>query len=135
VTFLVLTFIVVVAAFNIASVLFMGVVERAQEVGILRAMGASTVQIMKIFVFEGWLVGGLGTFIGLIFGLSAAWFLERMELSIAADVYMIDTMRVVVKWEELCIVVVAAVIISHLATIFPALRASRQSPVEALRDG
>ena len=135
VTFLVLTFIVVVAAFNIASVLFMGVVERAQEVGILRAMGASTVQIMKIFVFEGWLVGGLGTLIGLVFGLSAAWFLERMELSIAADVYMIDTMRVVVKWEELCVVVVAAVIISHLATIFPALRASRQSPVEALRDG
>ena len=135
VTFLVLTFIVVVAAFNIASVLFMGVVERAEEVGILRAMGASTVQVMKIFVFEGWLVGGLGTLIGLIFGLSAAWFLERLELSIAADVYMIDTMRVVVKWEELCIVVVAALIISHLATIFPALRASRQSPVEALRDG
>ena len=135
VTFLVLTFIVVVAAFNIASVLFMGVVERAEEVGILRAMGATTVQIMKIFVFEGWLVGGLGTLIGLVFGLSVAWFLEQMELSIAADVYMIDTMRVVVKWEELCIVVVAAVIISHLATIFPALRASRQSPVEALRDG
>ena len=135
VTFLVLTFIVVVAAFNIASVLFMGVVERAEEVGILRAMGATTVQVMKIFVFEGWLVGGLGTLIGLIFGLSAAWFLEQMELSIAADVYMIDTMRVVVKWEELCVVVVAAVIISHLATIFPALRASRQSPVEALRDG
>jgi len=134
VMFLVLTFIVIVAAFNIASVLFMGVVERSEEIGILRAMGASTIQIMKVFVFEGWLVGGLGTLIGLLFGLVSAWGLERLELRIAAEVYMIDTMRVVVKWEELCIVVVAAVVICHLATIFPALRASRQSPVEALRE-
>lgn len=134
VMFLVLTFIVVVAAFNIASVLFMGVVERSEEIGILRAMGASTIQIMKIFVFEGWLVGGLGTVIGLIFGMASAWGLEQLELRIAAEVYMIDTMRVVVKWEELCVVVIAAVVICHLATIFPALRASRQSPVEALRE-
>ena len=78
--FLVLTFIVIVAAFNIASTLFMAVVEKAREIAVIKSMGARDVSVMKIFVLEGWIVGGLGTLGGVILGLlvfrltdSSAW--------------------------------------------------------------
>ena len=69
VMFLVLTFIVIMAAFNIASTLFMAVVERSHEIGVLKSMGLRDASIMKIFVMEGWIVGLMGTGIGVALGL------------------------------------------------------------------
>ncbi len=133
VMFLVLTFIVIVAAFNIASTLFMAVVERSHEIGVLKSMGLRDASIMKIFVMEGWIVGLLGTGIGVALGLAICFVLGNLDLGIAADVYMVGAMRVQVNATEVLVVVLASLVISHLATIFPALKAANKHPVDAIR--
>jgi len=133
VMFLVLTFIVIVASFNIASTLFMAVVERAREIAVLKSMGARDTSIMKIFVLQGWVVGGLGTLLGVIVGLALCAGLSELSLSIAADVYMVESLKVRVWPLEVLLTVVATLVIAHLATIYPALKAARQRPVDAMR--
>lgn len=133
VMFLVLTFIVVVAAFNIASTLFMAVIEKAREIAVLKSMGARDSSIMKIFVFEGWLVGGIGTLCGVLLGLLASILVAKLNIGIAADVYMVESLSVRVQPFEVGLVAFAALAISHLATVYPALKAARQPPVEVMR--
>ncbi len=133
VMFLVLCFIVVVAAFNIASTLFMAAVEKAHEIGVLKSMGASNSSIMKIFVLEGWAVGGVGTVLGVILGLLVCFALSQLQLSIAGDVYMVSTLKVWVNPSEVLATVASALAISHLATLYPALAAARRRPVDAMR--
>jgi len=88
---------------------------------------------MKIFVIEGWLVGGAGTVLGLLLGLLVASIIEQMNIGIAADVYMVGSVDVQLNPTEICVTLLASMLISHLATIYPALRAARQSPVDAMR--
>ncbi|MEO1481939.1 MAG: ABC transporter permease [Myxococcota bacterium] len=131
--FLVLSFIIVVAAFNIASTLFMAVVEKSAEIGVLKSMGARDTSIMRIFVMEGWAVGGLGTAIGVTLGLLVCKALEAMKISIAANVYMVDSLTVEIRPVEVALTAAAAMVISHLATLYPALKGARQRPVDAIR--
>ncbi len=131
--FLVLTFIVIVASFNIASTLFMTVVEKSHEIAVLKSMGARDSSIMKIFIIEGWVVGLVGTALGVLLGVGICGILSRLEISIAADVYMVEFLKVKINSLEVILVVVAALVISHLATLFPALKAARQHPVDAMR--
>ncbi|MBI3180293.1 MAG: ABC transporter permease [Deltaproteobacteria bacterium] len=131
--FLILTFIVVVAAFNIASTLFMAVIEKARDIAILKSMGARDGGIMKIFVLQGWLVGGAGTLLGVGLGLLLCALLSQLRIEIAADVYQVEYLRVRVLPSEILLTAAAAVVISHLATLYPALRAARQRPVDAMR--
>lgn len=131
--FLVLSFIIVVAAFNIASTLFMAVVEKSAEIGVLKSMGARDTSIMRIFVMEGWVVGGLGTALGVALGLAVCKSLESMKISIAANVYMVDSLTVQVRTHEVLLTAAAAMVISHLATIYPAMRGAMQRPVDAIR--
>ncbi len=133
VMFLVLTFIIVVAAFNIASTLFMAVVEKAREIAVLKSMGGRDASIMKIFVLEGWIVGGIGTGLGVFLGLLVCLLLGQLELEIAADVYMVESLQVRVNVLEVAVTAMAALIISHLATLYPALKAARERPVDAMR--
>jgi lipoprotein-releasing system permease protein len=133
VMFLVLTFIIVVAAFNIASTLFMAVVERAHEIGVLKSMGARDASVMKVFVLQGWVVGLVGTALGVAIGLAVCAILAEVGIGIAADVYMVDSLKVRVWPLEILTTVGATLIISHLASIYPALKAARQHPVDAMR--
>jgi lipoprotein-releasing system permease protein len=133
VMFLVLTFIIVVAAFNIASTLFMAVVEKAREIAVLKSMGSRDGSIMKIFVLEGWIVGGVGTVLGLVLGLLVCAALAQARIPIAADVYMVESLQVDVQGFELALTAAATMVISHLATLYPALKAARQRPVDAMR--
>jgi lipoprotein-releasing system permease protein len=133
VMFLVLTFIVVVAAFNIASTLFMAVIERAHEIAVLKSMGARDASIMKIFVTQGWVVGGLGAALGLLLGLAVCAVLAGVDIGIAADVYMVGSLTVRVRPLEIGLIVGATLIIAHLASVYPALKAARQQPVDAMR--
>lgn len=133
VMFLVLCSIVIVAAFNIASTLFMAAAEKAHEIGVLKSMGASDASIMKIFVIEGWVVGLAGTAIGVISGLLICAGLGQLHLNIAADVYMVSSLEVQVNGLEILATVVSALAISHLATLYPALSAARRAPVDAMR--
>lgn len=133
VMFLVLTFIIVVAAFNIASTLFMAVVERAHEIGVLKSMGARDATVMKIFVLQGWVVGLVGTGLGVALGLAVCALLAEVGIGIAADVYMVESLKVRVWPLEILTTAGATLIISHLASIYPALKAARQHPVDAMR--
>jgi lipoprotein-releasing system permease protein len=132
--FVILTMIVLVGALNIISTLVMVVMEKTRDIAVLRAMGASARNIMTIFIFQGLLVGLVGTVAGLASGLGLCHLLGRYKfISLPSDVYYISTLPVRVEVMDVWFVAAAAVIISFLATLYPSWYASRLNPVEALR--
>jgi lipoprotein-releasing system permease protein len=134
VMFIILTMIVLVGALNIISALVMVVIEKTRDVAILRAMGATKKSIMKIFMFQGLLVGIVGTLAGLMSGLFICHLLSKYKfIELPPDIYYITTLPVSVEILDVVLVTVAAIVISFLATIYPSWHASRLNPVEALR--
>ncbi len=132
--FVILSMIVLVGALNIISTLVMVVMEKTRDVAILRAMGASSRSIMTIFMFQGLLVGVVGTFAGLVSGLGLCQLLAKYKfISLPADVYYISTLPVQVEVADVSFVAAAAVVISFLATLYPSWYASRLNPVESFR--
>lgn len=132
--FIILTMIVLVGALNIISTLVMVVMEKTKDVAILRAMGASSKNIMVIFMLQGLLVGVLGTLAGMISGLTICHLLAKYQfISLPSDVYYISTLPVLVEIWDVCFVASAAIVISFLATLYPSWYASRLNPVEAIR--
>ena len=130
----ILTMIVLVGALNIISTLVMVVMEKSRDVAILRAMGATAKSIMVVFIFQGVLVGLVGTLTGLVSGLGICHLLAKYKfIKLPADVYYISTLPVRVEISDVIFVILAAVVISFLATIYPSWHAARQNPVEALR--
>lgn len=130
---LILSLIVMVASLNIVGTLILVVLTRGREISILRAMGASSKQILHIFMLEGVIIGFVGTIVGTILGLTGCYFLDQYQFPLDTDVYYMDTLPVVVELETVLTVVVTAIAISFLATIYPALVASKMDPVEGLR--
>jgi lipoprotein-releasing system permease protein len=132
--FVILTMIVLVGALNIISTLVMVVMEKTRDVAILRTMGARGKSIMLIFMFQGLLVGVVGTLAGLASGLGLCRLLAKYQfIRLPADIYYISTLPVRVEMNDVIFVTVAAVLISFLATLYPSWHASRVNPVEALR--
>ncbi|MBS3809251.1 MAG: lipoprotein-releasing ABC transporter permease subunit [Desulfobacterales bacterium] len=134
--FVILTLIILVAAFNIASTLIMMVMSKTRDIAILKAMGATDRSIRKIFVFKGLVIGGIGTAAGTLLGLAGCFLLKHYQfVQLPGDVYYFTTLPVRVEVLDVCIIVAAALIICFLATLYPARKASRLNPVEALRYG
>ncbi len=134
--FIILALIIFVAAFNIASSLIMMVMEKTKDIAILKTMGASDSSIRKIFIFKGMVIGVMGVFWGLILGLSVCFALARYQfIKLPGDVYYITSLPVQIEVVEVCLITAAAVLICFLATLYPAHRASKRNPVEALRYG
>jgi lipoprotein-releasing system permease protein len=131
---IILTFIVLVACFNILSTLIMLVLEKTKEISILKSMGARDSSVMKIFVLEGLVIGTIGTAIGLLLGLASCSFIERFGLQLDPDVYYISNLPVNVDPGQFVMVAFIAVALSYLATLYPATKASRLSPVDGLRE-
>jgi len=132
--FIILTMIVLVGALNIISTLVMVVMEKTRDVAILRAMGASAKSIMAIFMFQGLLVGVVGTIAGLVCGLGICQLLAKYKfINLPSDVYYISKLPVQVEAADVSFVAAAAVVISFLATLYPSWYASRLNPVESFR--
>jgi lipoprotein-releasing system permease protein len=140
--FIILTLIVAVAAFNLVSTLVMTVTDKRADIAILRTLGASPASIMGIFVVQGALVGVIGTFSGLALGLLVAFnigtIVPAIENALGAsflpkDIYLISRMPSDPQWADIGPVVVIALVLALVATLYPSWRASRVDPAEALR--
>jgi lipoprotein-releasing system permease protein len=142
VMFIILTLIVAVAAFNIVSTLIMVVTDKRSDIAILRTLGASPGSIMKIFIIQGVVIGVLGTALGVAGGLGLALNVETIVPAIenffnveflAADVYYISEVPSELHWKDVWVMASVSMGLSLLATLYPAWRAARTHPAEALR--
>lgn len=132
--FVILSLIIMVAAFNIISSLIMIVMEKTREIGILKSMGATSKSIMKIFVYEGLIVGIIGTIFGSVLGYSIGFAqLKYKIISLPADVYIITALPIQMQWIDFAAISLSAIILCLLASIYPAFKASRLYPVDAIR--
>lgn len=133
--FIILTLIVLVASFNIASTLIVMVVEKTKDIGILKAIGMNSKQIRKIFTYEGLFIGILGTGLGALGGVGLCALLKKYQfIKLPQDIYYIDRLPVSIElWPDIVLVVLAAVVIALVSTVYPAGKAAGLEPVEALR--
>jgi len=132
--FVILCLIITVAAFNIVSSLIMIVMEKTREIGILKSMGASSRGIMKIFLFEGVLVGFIGTLLGNLVGFTVSYLQQTFGLlRLPPDVYLIDKLPMKMQPFDFIMISVAAILLCLFASVYPAYKASRLEPVEAIR--
>ena len=138
VIFFVILIIVIVAAFNITSTLYVGVVQRNGDIAILKTLGVSQKQILKIFTLQGVFLGLVGVFVGLFLGVvlcEVFMVLQNQFELIPGSVYKIDNIMIKIRLIDVFAITLATLIISFLATLAPALRSSRLSVVEGLRYG
>ena len=137
VMFIILTLIILVAAFNIASSLIMMVMGKTRDIAILKAMGATESSIRKIFVFNGMVIGTFGTILGLGLGLFLCFLLKHIDVhELAGDIYYFTTsLPVKLEFINVISIIVAALVICFLATLYPAQQASKLHPVDAIRYG
>ena len=134
VIFIALSLIIVVAAFNIMSILSMSILIKTPEIGILRAMGARASGIRRIFVYQGAVIGGFGTALGCLCGFAVCWVQARFEIiSIPSDIYIISSLPVDMQWLDFVVVSLVSLGICLLASAFPARRAASLQPVAAIR--
>lgn len=136
VMFLIVTLIVMVAAFNIGSNLILLGTEKLRDIGLLMAMGATPGSIRRIFLWEGLLIGGFGVAFGTLLGLALCWVIWRYPIvELPADIYYLSRVPVQVVWTDLAAIVGAGLLLSLIATLYPAVRASKAKPVEAIHYG
>ena len=142
VMFLILTLIILVAAFNIISSMIMLVRSKNADIAVLRAMGAGRGTIMRIFFMTGASIGFIGTLIGTVLGVVFCWQIDRIKDFIeglsgaelfSAEIYYLSKLPAKIEATEVLMVIVMALCLSFLASIYPAWRASRVAPAEVLR--
>ena len=134
VTFITIGLIVLVAALNIVATLIMMVLEKTRDIAILMSMGATNENIRRIFIFQGVIIGVVGTVFGVIIGQIACYFADKYHLiRLAPEVYTIAYVPFKASPLDAAIVATAAILISFLATLYPSAAAAKLLPVEALR--
>jgi lipoprotein-releasing system permease protein len=130
----ILLLIVIVAAFNIISTLVMVVTDKTREIGILKSMGLRSSQVQRVFMLQGVVIGTMGSVLGATMGLLLTWLLDRYEfIKIPGDVYFIDRLPVAFDWFDITLILLLSMVISFLATIYPARQAARLYPLDAIR--
>ncbi len=130
---IIVALIVLVAAFNIVSTLIMVVMEKARDIAILKSMGATSRSIMRIFIYEGLVIGLTGTVLGVAGGLGLCEILSHYQFIKLPDVYPMTTLPVLVLPFDVCLIAFSAVIITFLATLYPSWQAANVEPAVTLR--
>ena len=142
VMFIILSLIVLVAAFNIITTLIMVVMEKNKDIAILKSMGATAKSIMKIFILQGVIIGVIGTLLGALGGITVALNLSKISLFVEnllgvkilpGDVYYLSELPSRINYGDVSIIIVGSLAICFLSTIYPSWRASKLDPAEALR--
>ena len=142
VMFLILTLIIVVAAFNIISGMVMLVKDKGRDIAILRTMGATRASVMRVFFLTGASIGIVGTVIGLGVGVAFAdnieairqWLQNTFDFKVfPPEIYFLTELPSTIDWSEVVAVVCLSIGLSFVATLYPSWRAARLDPVEALR--
>jgi lipoprotein-releasing system permease protein len=131
---LVLALIIVVAAFTVIATLIMVVLDKKKEIAVLKAMGASNSALLRAFMYQGAIIGVIGTVIGLALGLGMCKGLLTHALPLDPKVYFISHLPVQVRYGEFAMVGIFAIVVCLAATVWPALHAARLRPAEAFRE-
>ncbi|MBQ3835458.1 MAG: ABC transporter permease [Elusimicrobia bacterium] len=132
--FIILALIIIVASFNIISNILLLSVEKAKEIGILSAMGFSKLSISKIFFYEGFIVGSIGTVLGLMAGLLISYGLKNFEIfKLPQGVYYVDRLPVVIIPTDIILVALCAFVITVISGLYPAYQVSKLEPLEAIK--
>lgn len=140
--FLILMLLIAVAAFNLVSTLVMVVTDKRADIAILRTLGATPLTVLKIFMVQGMVVGIVGTFLGLIGGVTLAWhvteivnFIEKVfhVQLLSSSVYYVNYLPSRLLWSDVWKICLSALAMSLIATLYPAWHAARTQPAEALR--
>ena len=133
--FVILTLIILVAAFNIASALIMMVMEKTKDIAVLKAMGAPHAMVRRIFMIEGMIIGVLGTLLGTASGIGICAILKKYHFIRLPKAYPFSTLPVQLEYGDVALIALSAIVICFLSTLYPSYKASRMDPVEAIRYG
>lgn len=132
-TFVILSLAIIVACFCIICTLLLMVTEKSKEIAIIKALGASDSMVLRIFMAEGSVIGAMGTLFGVVTGWVMCEGLKRFGVRLDPDVYYVDRLPIEVNPVDYALVAVCALAITVLATLYPALSASRLRPVDGIR--
>ncbi len=132
--FIMLSLIIIVAAFNIVSTLIMMVMDKTPEIGILKSMGATSASIRRIFVYQGAFVGIVGTLLGCSIGYIVCWVQDTYRiLSLPPDIYFVSAVPVELQWSDFAAIAVVTMLLCWLSSFYPANRAAGLDPVRAIK--
>jgi lipoprotein-releasing system permease protein len=132
-TFIILSIAIAVASFCIVCTLLLMVTEKSKEIAILKSLGASDRAIMRLFMVEGVIIGAIGTVFGVVTGWALAKGLQSSGVRLSPEVYYVDRLPIAVNYSDYAMVALAALVITTISTIYPAVAASRLRPVDGLR--
>ena len=132
--FILLAMVVLIGSFSIVTTLVMLVMEKTRDIAIMMSMGATSGMIRRIFMFQGTIIGVIGTLLGYVLGLSLGWLLKRYQfIKLPENVYTLDHLPIIISLSDVLIIGASAMLLCFLATLYPARQASRLQPAEALR--
>ncbi len=134
--FIILSLIILVASLNITSNLILFGTEKLKDIGLMRAMGASPARIRRIFILEGLYIGSAGVISGIVLALVLCWAITAFDIvQLPGDIYYLTKVPVSLQWTDILSVVLGSYFLCFLSALYPAYRASKVNPVDAIRYG
>ena len=142
VMFIILTLIIIVAAFNLISSMMILVSTKTKDIGTLRVLGVSRFQLLKIFIINGLLIGFFGTLSGLILGLLFCFYINEIKNFVeifsgnelfSEEIYFFSQLPIIIDFEQILTISILALVLSFFATIYPSIKASKVEPINLIK--